>query len=77
MNKENTFVNNLANIPMSIKLMQQLENCCYSTAQRRLKAHRKAFMAAVPGSVYTVLDYCINTGRKEEFIALKLKLKMK
>lgn len=75
MNKEMTLQNRLANIPMSIKIMQQLENCCYSTAQRRMKAHRKFFTESVPRSVYTVLDYCIITGRKEEFIALKLNMK--
>lgn len=73
MNEENTLTNRLACIPMSIKIMQQLENCSYITAQRKLKAQRKIFSQNVSSS-YTVWDYCIMTGRNENYINLKLKL---
>lgn len=73
--EENTLTNRLANIPMSIKILQHLECCSYRTAQKRLKAQRIMFAVNIPGSVFTVWDYCLMTGRDEKFIALKLNLK--
>lgn len=72
--EENTLTNRLTNIPMSIKIMQQLENCSYITAQRKLKRQRKKFAENIVSSSYTVWDYCIMTGRDENYINLKLKL---